>query len=219
MRTAGDVYVKYKLPEMLQLHQLRVAAVGKIIADRVLGVNKRDIILTGLFHDMGNILKMDLSDTGPLVPFMEGESAYWRSVKAEFERTYGVNEHVASISIGREIGLSEAVLSMINNMRFTRTEWIYTTAPIEMKIAKYADLRVSPYGIVSMRDRLEEASVRYRGKSFDFGEKYNAEQRQRINAICVELEAYVCAKADIDPKDITDAIAAPVIEQLRDYRV
>ena len=220
MRTSIEIYEKYRIPFIIRMHQLRVAAVGKILAEKTPGADVRQVILTGLFHDMGNILKMDLFPDGILVPLIAPDTvAALQRAKEDFRAKYGVDEHAASLAIGREIGLPETVLDMIDNMRFLRTEWIRDAAPIEMKIAKYADLRVSPFGVVSMRDRFEEANKRYRGKAFDAGETYDADVLKRIDAACADVELVVTGSAGINPQMVNDEVVGPIIEELKKYAV
>lgn len=214
------VYQKYRTPSIVQRHQLRVAAVGKFVAGRIPGIQEETVVLTGLFHDMGNILKMDLSPKAPLLSLMAPDTRdTLLSVQAEYRQIYGHDEHAASISIGREIGLSATVLAMIDNMRFSKTEWILERAPIEMKIAKYADLRVAPSGIVPLRERLDEAALRYQGKSYDTGDPYDLEVLRRTEGYCFAIERIVCEKAGIDPSVINEESVASIIDGLGEYYV
>ena len=59
------IYKKYFIPLNLQKHMLKTAGVGKIICDSSnLKLNKTVIVTTLLLHDMGNILKFDVENTG-----------------------------------------------------------------------------------------------------------------------------------------------------------
>ena len=60
MKTPREIYTAYKIMPNLQLHQLRVAAVGKLICDNFNPpaggtVNERGVILARLFSHMGKI--------------------------------------------------------------------------------------------------------------------------------------------------------------------
>lgn len=220
MRTPLEIYEKYRVPSWLQMHQLRVAAVGAMLADRIPSVDRAPIVLCGLFHDMANILKIDLSKEGNLAVHVEEDVRQeLQQLQNEYRVQYGPDEHVASIAIGREIGLPEVVLTMIDNMRFTKSEWVVREGSLEMKIAKYSDLRVAPFGIVSMLDRFSEAATRYRKQGFDGGSKETDEFRERMDNACHELERIVLEKAGIDSATINDDSAAPIIEEMRGYEV
>ena len=82
MRTPREIYAEFKIMPNLQLHQLRVAAVGKLISEHfTVPVNVRDVVLACLFHDMGNILKFDLTQ---FPEFREPQGIlYWEEVKKE----------------------------------------------------------------------------------------------------------------------------------------
>ena len=85
MRIPREVYSEYKIMPTLQLHQLRVAAVARLVCDHLTHpINTRDVILACLFHDMGNIIKSNLNH---FPEFCEPEgTAYWEKVKAELDK-------------------------------------------------------------------------------------------------------------------------------------
>ncbi|HVM73982.1 MAG TPA: HD domain-containing protein [Candidatus Paceibacterota bacterium] len=92
MRTVEQIYEHYRLPNGLRLHQLRVASVAKMICGSFAGVlDIEDIVRACLFHDMGNILKMD---TDKFVGSLWGPEpkAYWERVKEEYIKKYGPSE-------------------------------------------------------------------------------------------------------------------------------
>src|SRR3989338_10487921 len=121
MKTPREIYAAYKIMPALQLHQLRVAAVGKLICDNFNPssggtVNAHDVILACLFHDMGNILKFNLTY---FPEFLEPQGLeFWEAVKAEYKERYGKDQHEASKEIGREIGLSGPVVEIIDAIGF-----------------------------------------------------------------------------------------------------
>ena len=212
--TPAEVYAKYRIYRGLQKHQLRVAAVARFVAERSRGVASVETVTrVGLFHDMGNIIKADLPR---FQEFLEPEGlVYWEGVKREFVGRYGPDEHVATAAICRDIGLSEDILSLIDNMRFSRTQWILEKGSIEQKICKYADMRVSPWGILPLRERLAEARARYQGHPMDKGETYTPELLARSADMCAEIEAWLVSKCDFVPEDITDTALASFVEQLK----
>ncbi len=92
--TVGEIYDSYRIMPGLQLHQLRVAAVGKTVCDHFdRRVDMQSVLLACLFHDMGNIIKADLG----LFKGLLGEQSreYWEGVKQEYVEKYGTDEHVA----------------------------------------------------------------------------------------------------------------------------
>ena len=101
----------------------------------------------------------------------------------------------------------------------SRTKWIVEEASLEQKICKYADMRVSPWGIVSMRERLAEARERYKGHPMDKDETYTLELLERSAALCDVLEARLQEQCDFNPEEITDTSMAPVVEELKGFEI
>ncbi len=211
MRSVQDIYAHYRIMPGLQMHQLRVAAVGSVVSEHIKKpVNAATVVLAGLFHDMGNIIKSDL---GRFPQFLEPEGRpYWEEVKAEYVKTYGADEHVASMRIGEELQLSEAVLACIRDIGFSKVDRIAGDVPYELKIVEYADQRVSPLGVVSMEERIREGRERYEGRvgylpdPAVFEEKYAALR---------DIEAQLFESSSIRPEDITEEAVAPIVERLR----
>jgi hypothetical protein len=216
--TVREIYAEHRVYRGLQKHQLRVAAVARAVARQ--SRDQADVELVtrvGLFHDMGNIIKADLPR---YQEFLAPEGLeYWEGVKREFIARYGADEHVATAEICRAIGLGERELAIIENMRVSRTQWILEEGSLEQKICKYADMRVSPWGIVPMRDRLAEARERYKGHPMDRGDLYTPETLERAARYCEDIESYLVAHCDFSPADMTDAAMAPIVEELKEYRV
>ncbi|MBI4087904.1 HD domain-containing protein [Candidatus Kaiserbacteria bacterium] len=216
MRTPRDIYKEYKLVPALQLHQLRVAAVGKAVCEYYKGnVNEHDVVLACLFHDTGNIIKSDLA-TFP--EFLEPEGRdYWQRVKDEFIKKYGPNEHIATMSIAKEIGLPPAVNGYIEGVGFSQLEATRDSSSYEQKIIEYADLRVGPFGVLLLGERIEEARVRYVGRHTDMPAGH--ERFAALIRSAHEIEHQLFSSADIAPEDINDVFIAPRIEELWEYPV
>jgi len=197
----------------LQLHQLRVAAGADLLMEHPsYDVDTRTVILACLSHDMGNIIKSDPS----LFPeFLEPEGiAHWRLVKREFQERYGNDEHAATLAICKEIGLSEAALSIIRAIGFLNIPKTRRTGTPEPKIVEYADLRVSPHGTLSLIARLREAQARYLSKPDGImPSEPNIFDEYLGHAI--ELESQLFVDAALAPSDITEAAVTPRLEALR----
>ncbi len=207
MRTPREIYAQYNIMPNLQLHQLRVAAVGKLVCDSFKQpVNANDVVLACLFHDMGNIVKFKL-DAFPEALQPEGLE-YWEKQKAATIQKYGPAQHQVSETIAQEIGLSDSVIRMIGNSGVSRIPEILASDSNELKMLQYVDLRVAPAGIVSLEERFE-----------DFARRYADDKDAELFETGKELEGKIFANATIKPEDITDAAAAPIIEELWEYPV
>lgn len=217
MRTVLEIYDAYRIIPNLQMHQLRVAAVGKIIADNFSEpLDSKSVVLACLFHDMGNIIKFDFKT---LLHFLEPEGlAYWQASKDEWIAKYGPDEHAASLAVAKEIGLSENVQGFIDGTRFSRLEAARDGASFEEKIVKYADMRAAPLGVVSLLDRLEEGRVRYAERK-GYNTPEGREKYRLSTAAAIEIEKQIFEYCSVRPEDINDTSVAPLIEELRNYPV
>jgi hypothetical protein len=213
MTPVSSLYQKYKIPPHLQLHQLRVAAIGKVIAEAQGGTCDVDtVVQTGLLHDMGNILKVQFH---VFPQFWEKEGvAYWEGVQQDFEMKYGNDEHEATIAIAREIGVSETVINCFDMISFSRIDSLMSNGTLEQKIANYADMRVGPFGVLSLSERLGELKMRYSART---DRPFNLERHNAFARHEAELEHELFAGTQLKPSDITDAHIAPVIESLSCY--
>lgn len=218
VKTVKDIYTAYKIMPMLQLHQLRVAAVGKLVCAHFKeAVNADDVVLACLFHDMGNILKFDFSVFPDSVQ-PEG-LAYWEGVKEEFRSKYGDEQHQATLTIAKELGLLEPVLACIDSVAFSKAETVLESGSWGEKICKYADGRVSPMGIRSLDERLREARKRYAGRKTATMLLAPEERFEELVAAEHAIEKELFSNATITPEDITDAAVEPLIKELSEYPV
>lgn len=201
----------------LQIHQLRVTAVGKTICESLTIPIDTDAVVTAcLFHDMGNIIKSELA----LFPEFLGEHdlAYWEAVKKEYMGKYGTNEHHATIEIARELGLTEKVIRLIDGVGFMNTESVRDGASYEQKIIEYSDLRVQPHGVSSLDERLEEGRKRYEGRGhFDFPDNKN--RYGELVAAIHEVERQIFSVSSIQPESITEASVQSAISELKMYPI
>lgn len=222
MKTPQEIYTAYKIMPALQLHQLRVAAVGKLICDNFQQpINERDVVLACLFHDMGNIVKFKL---GQIPEFLEPEGLdYWENVQSEYKQKYGgADQHAANEKIARELGLSEEAISYIAAVSFSKVGEVVKSSSFEKKICKYSDSRVGPHGVLSLDERLRDGRKRYL-KRIDAvqqdGVAAPADTFEALMKLEHELEDQIFAVTDIKPGDINDATVAPLIGELSEYPV
>ncbi len=212
MKKITEIYTHYKIMPPLQEHMLRVTAVASLICDNLtISVNKEDIVVACLLHDMGNLIKSNLK----LFPeFLEPEGLeYWQKVKDEFIKKYGSDEHEATAKILKEIGVSDNILYLADQNRFVFLCKHRDSDDMHIKIIKYADTRVGPHGILSFEERMGESTERYKN------EKYGPmnEGRSKLIACGKEIEQQIFAKCRIKPEDITDETTKSTILRLKDF--
>lgn len=214
MAKITEIYKEYKTDNSLQLHQFRVAAVAAQICDSLtVPVDKETVVTACLIHDMGNIIKYDFEHPDLLEP--EGVE-YWKKIQKEFADRYGTSEHQASVKIARELGVSDQVVACIESISFKKTVHNAQSDNLEIKIVDYSDLRVTPGGIGSLEDRLEEGRKRYKKRVSYW---ISDDDREQIYQACYDMQGQVFENSKIKPTDITNDSVAPFIEQLKSYEI
>lgn len=210
-----EIYERYKIPSNLQEHHLRVTAVAQQICDNLtVPVDANTVVRACLIHDMGNIIKFEFDYPDEF--YAPQGRDYWRGVQQEYFQKYGHDEHKASLTIAKELGMSEKVLDCIEAVDFKKSLQNVTRGDFEPKICDYADLRVAPYGVVSLKKRLDDGAKRYKNRP----ERWLGEsERGKLVASCFEEERQVFTVCKIRPQDINDQFVAPIIKRLRTYKI
>lgn len=214
--TIQAIYDHYKIMPALQLHQLRVTAVAQTIAQSVtVPINISDVTQACLLHDMGNIIKFDLS----LFPaFLEPEGlTYWQSVQSYYKQRYGENEFQATLKIADELKVSSRVKEIIGAISFTHISQNYQSNDMEMKVCDYADTRVSPQKVVTLEERFDDLEQRY-------GARYPTEDQQKMRAefkvLMTQMEQQIFSQTgELTPQHITEEVVQPLLEPLRQTEI
>jgi len=212
MKKITDIYTLYNIMPNLQLHQLRVAAVASQICDSLdVDVDKEKIITTCLLHDMGNIIKADFSR---FPDFLEPEGVeYWKEVKDHFVRTYGNKEDLATLAIMKELGVLQDLQDYAHKLDFAHVCKTKQGEDLTLKVIKYSDLRVGPYGVLSYEDRMNDVKERYSGRAHLY------QDREELILCGKELESQVFSHSNIKPEDISDESVASQIEILKNFEI
>jgi hypothetical protein len=205
-----EIYEEYNLMPNLIEHQLRVTAVAQLVCENFQkDIDTSLVITTMLFHDMGNIIKFNLTK---FPQFCEPEGHdHWESVRQNFIQKYGEDEHEAHLKIARELGLSERVIELMDGVEFHKMLENYQDPDWEQKICAYADARVGPFGVLSLHDRLEEGRVRYEISPDD-------ERWDLINA-AEKMEEQIFENMPMHPSEINDETIKDVVNQLKNMTV
>ncbi|EKD79763.1 MAG: hypothetical protein ACD_40C00320G0004 [uncultured bacterium] len=161
-----DLYQKYQIMPQLATHMLRVAGVGKMVAKHWKnGCDARSVTKLCLLHDLGNIVKFDLQDNIDRSKFGQIENLkYWQGVQRAVWEKYGKNAHEATIGMLVEARLTEFVPFIKEEERLyfaEAREEMLDKASTEAIILLYGDCRVTPSGVVSYRERVNDLQDRY----------------------------------------------------------
>lgn len=194
----------------LQLHQLRVASVAKLICDNFdEKLDTESVVLACLFHDMANIIKSELER---FPDFLQPAGLeYWKSVKADYFNKYGPDEHVATVVIARGISLPDSAVSLLKRIGFSNLDKTDTEGTFENKICSYADMRVGPYGVISIEERLSEGRKRYEGRKHFI----TSDTFEPLSAHLRNIEKDIFTKTSIKPEEIDDEKIKETPETLR----
>jgi len=212
MTTILDIYKGYKIMPSLQKHMLQVTAVASMICDSLdVPTEKDDIILATLLHDMGNIVKFNLSY---FPEFLESEGLeYWKNIKNQYIEKYGSDEHKATEEILKEMGRTDKIRLLARQNRFTLFCSHRDSGDINIKIIHYADMRVGPKGVMSYDERMEDAHIRYKDSKSGLSEI----EKQKLVSCGKEIEKQIFVHSKIKPEDITNESIASLVESLKGF--
>ena len=161
----NEIYDQYSIPPNLRQHMQRVAAFAAKIATNWQGaepIDKALIIDACLLHDLGNIIKFDFDNFPELLGAEQARIEYWREVKTNMIAKYGNDEDAATCEMIKEIGVSPEVAFIVENWGFKNFTRIEESDNWNWKIAVYSDHRISPSGVVTLKQNLENKQKRYR---------------------------------------------------------
>lgn len=204
------IYNKYHLPETLQMHMLRVSACSKLIIDNWNGpkIDKDSIIRVCLLHDMGNILKISED--------FSSDEEFIKIRKKYFDK-YGTNDHELNLELGKIEGLTEEEMIILDGKRSRKNEETLKSNSYEIKICAYCDQRVAPEGVVGLRERLEDAKIRYKYRPLSVWS--NEEKANHLIDCAVKIEKQIFEFCKLNPLDINDNSIVHYINILKGYDI
>jgi len=192
---------------------LRVAAVASLICDNFsLPIEKNNIVLAALLHDMGNIIKAFEMGMNTFSDYTEEQLHYWEEIKNEFMKKYGTSAHEATREIMEELGIAEKVFDLVDQNQFELMCQHAKGSDWEIKILHYSDGRVDPHAVVSYDERMEEARTRYKEQNIG-----REAEREKLVTCGAEIEKQIFAHCKIKPEDITDESVTSIIEELKKF--
>ncbi len=204
VKDINEIYDKYKIPHFLREHLFRVASVSAMICDNWVGekLNKDDLVLVGLLHDVGNVVKMDLhSENASKMLSKDDNLTNLRELQKEFIAKYGADDHDVTKALVREIGVSDRIKFLINNKEYKNADNVLKSSDFELKICLYADLRVSPFGVLSLKERLDDVKQRYSARNLML-KRYPKWDLWYSSAF--EIEKEIFEKTSIKPEDVNN---------------
>ncbi len=205
-----EIYNKYHLPENLQMHMLRVAACANLILDNWKGkpIDRKAITRVSLLHDMGNMVK---------IPEEEIQNQEFRKIRRKYYEIYGTNDHEINMLIGKEEGLTDKELEILDGKRSRKNEQTARSDNYEIKICAYCDQRVAPDGVVSLKERLENAKKRYKDRPLSVWS--NEEKANQLIKWALQIEEQIMKYCKQTPEDINNQSIQAYIDRLKEYEI
>ncbi len=205
-----EIYNKYHLPENLQMHMLRVAACSNLIIDNWNGpeIDKKSIIRVSLLHDMGNMVK---------IPEDFSKDKDFLQIRKKYFDKHGTNDHEINLEIGKQERLTEKEIIILDGKRSRKNEETLKSDSYERKICAYCDQRVAPDGVVGIKERLEDAKVRYTDKTLSVWS--NEEKADYLIECSLGIEKQIMENCKLNPDNINDSSIEIYIEQLKKYEI
>ena len=204
-----EIYNQYHLPENLQMHMLRVTACTNLILDNWTGksIDREAITRVSLLHDMGNMVKIP----------EEGQDREFIEIRRKYFEEYGTNDHAINMVIGKKEGLTEKELEILDGKRSRKNEQTAKSDNYEIKICAYCDQRVAPDGVVSLKERLEDAKRRYKDKPLSVWS--NEEKANQLIKCALEIEEQIMKYCNLEPGDINNQSIQIYIDRLKEYEI
>ena len=204
-----EIYNQYHLPENLQMHMLRVTACTNLILDNWTGksIDREAITRVSLLHDMGNMVKIP----------EEGQDREFIEIRRKYFEEYGTNDHAINMVIGKKEGLTEKELEILDGKRSRKNEQTAKSDNYEIKICAYCDQRVAPDGVVSLKERLENAKIRYKDKPLSVWS--NEEKANQLIKWALQIEEQIMKYCKRTPEDINNQSIQAYIDRLKEYEI
>ena len=222
MKNILEIYKEYDIMPSLAEHQLSVAGVAMQICENIkdVKIDKDEIIKTCLLHDMGNIIKFNLTY---FPEFLEPQGLeYWIKIQSKYIDKYGADEHRATIAIGKELKMNDSIIELLDSVGFTQSIKNEDDEDFDKKIVSYADARVYPKGVCLLEERFENLRERYvkEGSSLKKIENNSKHfQKESFEEAMREIEKQIFSKCNINPEDITNESVVSYIEKLKQFEI
>lgn len=204
-----DIYRKYTLPDNLQTHHLRVAALENIITDSWTGskIDSNTIINTCLFHDIAKPVDFDPEKQERFVKDPQKLQTL-KQVIIDMRQKYGTNEQEALQIIFQEIGLSKSEQRLAAQWDWHRLSEHIANQDYEAIICIYADMRVAPHGIESIDDRID-----------DLSQRSQVAQVTKLKTHGYTAERLIQKYTSKDIKRLSELQAIDIIEELKNKQI
>ena len=172
---------------------LRVTSVALFIVKNWKGpeLNPETLKTMLLLHDVGNIVRFDFEKHPEFLGDEVKRIDFWKKRQKENIVKYGTDDHEATVSMLNELGISEETKERIYQMGYWNVKEVKNSTDWYLKIALYADLRVGPFGILTLQERIDDIHTRiekYKTKPELMGFSQELENQIQSN-VCIPVSS------------------------------
>jgi hypothetical protein len=179
--TIQEIYEKYSTPANLREHMLRVASLSKIILENWTGElpNSKAVIIACALHDIAKPVNFDIEKQ---IEFGVSPTDIYslENLQHFIKKTYGTNEHAASIGMAGDVGADKETLGILRNIEWSLIPDITRRDHFGALISIYCDMRIGPFGILSITERLKNLEERRESEDWEIYFKLGEELEQKI---------------------------------------
>ncbi len=207
-----EIYQKFGVPPNLAEHMLRVAGVARFICrcwKEKTAPDEKTVLRVALLHDLGNIVRFDFENHPEFLGKEQKNAGYWKKIQAKTIQKYGKDDHEATKKMLTELGIDKNSQETILNKSFGNSKEVRDSNNWILKIIYYADLRVLPLGIGSLKERLADIKNRIP----KYAERTDFED---LVSACREVEKQLQTKAVFSKEEINDK-NIPLDRQLLEF--
>jgi hypothetical protein len=155
-----EIYQIYQTPKNLQEHMLRVAALAQIITENWRAwIDGNAVVRACLLHDIAKPMMFDISKQAQFGMAVDDIAKLYQ-LQQRLKSRYGEDEYLATLGIAKELGCSQAVLDIIGKVEWRYVPELLKNGNIEGLILIYCDMRIGPYGILPIHERIRECHAR-----------------------------------------------------------
>jgi hypothetical protein len=202
-----QIYSHYKIPQNLQEHMFRVAAIGFLVCEAIkkIKIDKNLVVRALLLHDLGNIAKFkfdeeknsflsseDLSRVGDL-----------KKLQVEVINKYSANAEETTFMMMEELKVDLNIIELCRSAAYYAIDEIPTEFSWEQKVYYYSDMRVGPRGVLSVDERFDDLELRYPSE---------VTRLKLLRTIALEFEKQFQNLSQVDVARFDDEAVEKVIE-------
>ncbi len=217
-RQIQKIYQHLHIPVPLQKHMLYAASLGYLIAHnwRIKNTINHDIIITSLLcHDLGNLVKFDLTSDLTKQMYTAKQIENLQIIQNNHIKKFGENEHTATANICQSLNLNAQILQTIDSIRFEAQKAVQSNN-WNHKICNYCDYRIAPQGLTSLKQRLKDLMIRYKHEYTQIDkQRYFAQQHKLKQKLEKQIQNNCLLQLNkLEVKDLPD-----IIEKLKQYEI